>query len=159
MSKGMLAAILLSIALAITLSFLPDQTLDRWGGTAVGIDAARDVPVMKMDGVVDALGQMTLRSRLQKVIWDNQRLTVWLAVPSAKVQDRPYQDIYKIAHRFLAGVPAYREVEVRVVTKERPDEVAFSVVVTTRDMVNAPQPDTPAAHTFVQNKLNVMESK
>ncbi|MGB8956057.1 MAG: hypothetical protein WCC10_11830, partial [Tumebacillaceae bacterium] len=135
------------------------QALDRWGGTAVGSDAARDVPVMKMDGVVDALGQMTLSSRLQKVIWEKQRLTVWLAVSSAKLQDRPYEDIYRIAHRFLVGVPEYREVEVRVVTKERPDVVQFSVVATTRDMVDAPRPDTPAAHTFVQNKLNVVETR
>ena len=159
MSKGMLAAIVLSIVLAVSLSLLPDQALDRWGGTAVGIDAQRDVPVMKMDGVVDALGQMTLNSRLQKVVWEQQRLTVWLTVPSAKLQDRPYEDIYKIAHRFLAGVPDYREVEVRVVTQEQPDSVQFSVVATTRDMVDAPRPDTPAAHTFVQNKLDVRERK
>ena len=84
MSKGMLAALLLSIVLAISLSLLPERALERWGGGAVsGVESKKDVPVMQMDGVVDELGTLALSSHLQKVIWQQNKLVVWLAVPVA----------------------------------------------------------------------------
>ena len=135
MSKGMIAALFVSIVLAVALSLLPDDALlDRLGSSHVtgGLEtqrSERDVPVAGMSGMVDRLGALSLTNHLHKVVWEQDKLTVWLAVPAKSIgQKRPYEDIYKIAHRFLVSVPDYREVEVRVVTSERPEQVAFAVL-------------------------------
>jgi hypothetical protein len=158
MSKGMLMALALSVLLAISLSWLPDQALQRWGG-GDAVDEGRSTPVSQQQ-VVDVLAGLSLSSHLQKVVWESDRLTVWLAVPGAKLaQNRPWNDIYKIAYRFLVGQSPYREVEVRVVASEKPDQVQMAVIAQDKDMVGAPQPGTQQSRSYVQQKLNVIEKK
>jgi hypothetical protein len=161
MSKGMLAALLLSVMLAVSLSFLPDRALDRWGGEAFlknGKDV-RDVPVARMEGVVDELGQLQLTSRLRKVSWEGEKLVVWLSVPSSSLQQkRPWQDVYRVLYRFLVGVPQNNgTVEVRVVTHESPERVALAVFARSSDMTDAPKPDSKGVETFVRTHLLVQE--
>jgi len=158
MSKGMLAALLFSVIIAVSLSLLPSHALEGWGNNTAGVKSRRDVPVMKMDGVVDELGTLSLRSHLQKVIWEREKLIVWLAVPSAKLKkERPLDDVYMIAHRFLVGVPYYREVEVKIVASERPQTVQLSVLVDRALMLDAPKPGTAEARKFAEQKLKIDE--
>lgn len=160
MSKGMLAALLFSVMLAVSLSFLPEQALDRWGGGAFlqHVQDGRDVPVAKMEGVVDELGQMPLQSSLRKVSWEGEQLTVWLSVPAVTLKkERPWQDVYRIVYRFLVGVPQNGAVEVRVVTREQPEQVVFSVAAKRADMIDAPKPDSQGVESFVRSKLKVSE--
>ncbi|HEU4964673.1 MAG TPA: hypothetical protein VFV52_12575 [Bacilli bacterium] len=160
MSKGMFGALLVSILLALVLSLLPDQALDRWGGKVHGSQQAGDVPVTKMDGVVDQLGALSLQGRLRKVEYEQDRLTVWLAVSSARLQqDQPWSDAYKIAYRFLVETPHLREVEVKLVTTERPDVVAMTVRADGRKMQGAPQPSSTSVPTFVQQNLEVVSGR
>ena len=161
MSKGLLTALLLSVVLAVSLSFLPERALDRWGGDAFlqNVKDGRDVPVAKMEGVVDELGQLTLQSRLRKVSWEGERLVVWLSVPKASLQkDRPWQDVYRVLYRFLVGAPQNGAVEVRIVTHEQPERVAFAVAAKRGDMTDAPKPDSPGAVAFVKTKLLVTDN-
>ncbi|MFD2168677.1 hypothetical protein [Tumebacillus lipolyticus] len=161
MSKGLIAALLISTALALALSFLPEQALKRWGGEQFEAHLSGDVPVIKMNQIVDELGSLKLGSHLQKVVSENERLIVCLAVPAAKLRqerNRPWGDIYKIAHRFLVEVPKQQVVEVRVVSYERPDAVAFAVIAERKDMIDAPKPDSQAVQAFVQQKLDVIEN-
>lgn len=158
MSKGMLTALLFSVIIAISLSLLPSHALEGWGNNTTGSESGRDVPVMKMDGVVDELGTLSLTSHLQKVIWEREKLIVWLAVPSAKLKkERPLDDVYMIAHRFLVGVPYYREVEVKIVAAERPQVVRLSVLVNHTLMLDAPEPGTAEARKFAQQNLQIVE--
>jgi hypothetical protein len=160
MSKGLIGALLISTALALALSFLPAQALERWRGQTFETHTSGDVPVMKMDRVVDELGTLRLGSHLQKVVWEKDRLIIWLTVPSSKLkqhQNRPWDDIYKIAHRFLVEVPQHQAVEVRVVSYQHPEAVEFSVVADRSDMVGAPNPDSQAIEAFVQQKMDVIE--
>lgn len=162
MSKGMLAALLLSVMLAVSLSFLPEQALDRWGGDAFlqKMQDGRDVPVTKMEGVVDELGQMPLKSSLRKVSWEGEQLTVWLAVPAVSLKkERPWQDVYRIVYRFLVGVPQNAAVEVRVVTSEQPERVVFSVAAERADLLDAPKPGSEGVESFVRSKLRVSENR
>jgi hypothetical protein len=140
---------------------LPERALDRWGGDAVGgVESKKDIPVMQMDGVVDELGMLQLSSHLQKVIWQQDKLVVWLAVPTSKLkQNRPWSDIYAIAHRFLVGVPYYKAVEVKVVADERPELVQFSVIADREHMQEAPKPGTADVQTFIRQHLSVIEQK
>lgn len=160
MSKGMLSALLVSVLLALVLSLLPDQALSRWGSSLNEVREAEDVPVTNMEGVVDQLGTLSLQGHLRKVVYEKEKLTVWLAVPGGKLaQDGHWSDIYKIAYRFLVETPELREVEVKVVTTERPDRVQVAVVADSRDMVDAPKPNSAAAAAFVQNKMDVVKPK
>ncbi|ASS75214.1 hypothetical protein CIG75_09625 [Tumebacillus algifaecis] len=160
MSKGLITALLISTVLALALSFLPAQALERWGGQQFEARTSGDVTVMSMDKVVDELGTLQLGSHLQQVVWEQDRLVIMLAVPASKLrqnQHKPWSDIYKIAHRFLVEVPQHRAVEVRVVTYEHPELVQLSVSADRSDMVGAPKPDSQAIATFVQQKLDVIE--
>lgn len=159
MSKGLIAALLISTVLALALSFLPSQALERWGGQQFEARTSGDVPVMKREKVVDELGTLQLGSHLQEVVWEQDKLVIMLAVPTATLhgQNKPWNDIYKIAHRFLVEVPQQQAVEVRVVTYEHPERVELSVVADRSDMVGAPKPDSQAISAFVQQKLDVIE--
>jgi hypothetical protein len=162
MSKGLLTALLLSIVLAVSLSFLPAHAFDRWGGSAFleRVKEGRDVPVAQMNGVVDSLGAMKLSGRLQKVEWEKERLVVWLAFPEQRLQaGRPYQDVYRIIYRFLVESPQLREAEVRVGSLENPENVRFTVQASRSSMANAPKPDSPQVPAFVQSNLKVAEKK
>ncbi|PWK06643.1 hypothetical protein [Tumebacillus permanentifrigoris] len=155
MSKGMLIALCLSIVLALSLSWLPDQALTRWGSIRV-LDhsaAKQAVPVMKMDGVVHELDALDLSGRMQKVVWEQDKLTVWMSVPSSTVTGEiPWQDSYRIASRFLTGMQMYQAVDVKIVTNDKPDVVRFTVHANSDEMQQAPQPGTAEFEAFVKDK-------
>jgi hypothetical protein len=155
MSKGMLIALCISIALALSLSWLPDQALSQFG-TARNWEhsaAKQDVPVMKMDGVVGELDALGLNGRMQKVVWEQDKLTVWMSVPSASLTgQQPWLDSYRIASRFLSGTPMYKGVDVKVVTSDKPNLVRFTVHADAAEMLQAPRPGTPEFEAFVKAK-------
>ncbi|WP_132943543.1 hypothetical protein [Tumebacillus sp. BK434] len=159
MSKGLIAALLVSTILALALSLLPAQALERWGGQQYEARTSGDVPVLKREQVVDELGTLRLGSHLQQVVWEQDKLVIMLAVPGATLhgQNKPWHDIYKIAHRFLVEVPQQQAVEVRVVTYEHPEQVELSVIANRSDMVGAPKPDSQTIQAFVRQKLDVSE--
>jgi hypothetical protein len=160
MSKGLLTALLVSIALAVCLSLLPDHALNRFGGDAFGVDTKRDVPVMQMDGIVDRLSTLSLQGHLQKINTAGDKLTIYLAVPSTALkQKRTWNDIYLIDRQFLTGKASYKQVQVLVVSTTHPNEVVYAVVADQSEMANAPQPNSPEIATFVQEKLNVIDKE
>jgi len=161
MSKGMILALCVSILLAVSLSLLPERALQGIGGGLFGPESGqRDVAVAKMTGLVDGLNGLSLTSHLQKVTFEGERLTVWLAVPSRALQGgRPYDDIYKIAHRFLVEGGAYKQVEVKVVAAERPGGVLLRVLADTADMTQAPVPGSGQGGVFVRERFDVVEPK
>lgn len=159
MSKGLLAALFVSIVLAVCLSLLPGRALDQIGGDAFGVDAKRDVPVMKTDGVVDQLSSLKLNGHLQKINFGSDTLTVWLTVPQAALrQDRTWQDVYQIAYRFLSGHSAYARVEVRIVSASAPGDVQVAVIATPQEVSGGPLPGSSAVATYVRQKFNVIEN-
>ncbi|MBL0387856.1 hypothetical protein JJB07_14540 [Tumebacillus sp. ITR2] len=154
MSKGMLIALCLSIVLALSLSLLPDQALTHFGGT-LGTENAENVkPVMKMDGVVNELDALKLTGRMQKVVWEQDKLTVWMSMPPTSVSGViPWQDSCKIASRFLSGASLYKAVEVKVVSSDKPDLVRFTVHADAEEMADAPKPGTAEFDAFVKRKM------
>jgi len=162
MSKGMIAALLLSFVIALSLALLPEHAFERENGHLNLMGGAGDGPVLPVAskaGMIDHLGQLNLQSRLHQVVWQADQLTVWLAVPTRKLAEgRPYDDIYKIAHRFLMGAAAYQQIEVRVVDAAHPNEVLFAVIAEQRDMAAAPDPNTASGQAFVQQHFHVVEN-
>lgn len=163
MSKGMLVALCLSIALALSLSWLPDQALRQFGSVfQLGgklqeqgdTQGKTDVPVMKMDGLVNELGTLGLAGHLQKIVWEHDKLTVWLAVPPNRVTgDAPWQDAYRIAYRFLTGAAMYKGVDVNVTSSDKPELIRFTIHADTADLAQAPTPGTPEFNAFVTRKM------
>ncbi|KEO83722.1 hypothetical protein [Tumebacillus flagellatus] len=155
MSKGMLIALCLSIVLALSLSWLPDTgVLQRFGSVGNAESSETAKPVMKMDGVVNELDALGLTGRMQKVIWEQNKLTVWMSVPPASLASvHPWQDACKIASRFLADTPLYQAVDVKVVSSDKPDVVEFTVHSDADEMARAPKPGTPEFDAFVKQKM------